>query len=319
MLPNRAEIEQATRLIRPVVPPTPHYSWPLLNRRVGAEVWVKHENHSPVGAFKLRGGLVYMDMLARTRPEVTGVVTATRGNHGQSIALAARRHGIRAVIVVPEGNGAEKNAAMAALGGELVVHGEDFQASVDHARALAARDGLLMVPSFAPELVTGVATYGLEFLAACPDLETVYVPIGLGSGICAVAAARAALGHSTRLVGVVSAHAPAYALSFESGVPTDHAVSTVLADGMACRTPVPEALAIIRAEVDRIVQVTDAEVAAAMRAFYTDTHNLVEGAGAAALAALMQERARQAGRTVGIVATGGNVDAALFLDVLRAA
>lgn len=319
MLPTREEIEAAARLIRPVVPPTPQYRWPLLCQRTGAEVWVKHENHTPVGAFKLRGGLTYLEKLVRERPGIAGVVTATRGNHGQSIALAARRHGLRAVIVVPDGNSVEKNAAMRALGGELVVHGADFQEALEHARTLAAGDDLFMLPSFAPELVCGVATYGLEFLAACPDLEEIYVPIGLGSGICAMAAARAALGHPARLVGVVSAHAPAYALSFASGHATDHAVSTRLADGMACRTPVPEALEIIRREADRIVQVSDDEVAVAMRTFYTDTHNLVEGAGAAALAALMQEAQRQRGRRVGIVATGGNVDAGLFAEVLRAA
>jgi threonine dehydratase len=318
-LPDRAALEAATALIRPVVPPTPQYAWPLLARRTGARVWVKHENHTPTGAFKIRGGLVYMDRLKRTRPEVTGVVAATRGNHGQSVALAARRHGLTATIVVPHGNSLEKNAAMEAFGAELIVHGDDFQESLEYAMTLAEARGLHALPSFDLALVEGVGTYGLEFLSAVPDLETVYVPIGLGSGICGMAAARRALGHKAEIVGVVSSHAPAYALSVEAGRPVDHAVTTKIADGMACRTPVPAALDIIRAEVARIVRVDDAEVRAAMRAFYTDTHNLAEGAGAAGLAALMQEADRQIGRPVGVVLCGSNVDAAVFREVLAEA
>lgn len=315
-LPDRAALEAAARLIHPVVPPTPQYAWPLLARRTGAEVWVKHENHTPTGAFKIRGGLVYMDRLKRSRPEVTGVVAATRGNHGQSVALAARRHGLTSTIVVPHGNSVEKNAAMEAFGAELIVHGEDFQESLEFAIRLAQDRGLHALPSFDMALVEGVGTYSLEFLTAVPDLGTVYVPIGLGSGICGMIAAREVLGLKTEIVGVVSAHAPAYALSVEAGRPVDHAVTTKIADGMACRTPVPAALDIIRRHVARVVRVTDDEVRAAMRAFFTDTHNVAEGAGAAGLAALMQERDRQQGRRVGVVLCGGNVDAAVFREVL---
>lgn len=316
-LPSLDELEEVAGLIRPVLPPTPQIRWPLLCQRTGAEVWVKHENHLPVGAFKVRGGLAYIDDLVRNQPDCPGIVTATRGNHGQSLAFACARHALPCVIVVPHGNSPEKNAAMAALGAELVVHGEDFQDAVEHLDSLVAARGLTRVPSFDPLLVRGVGTYALEFLRARPDLDTVYVPIGLGSGICGMIAAREALGLATEIVGVVSAHAPCYALSFAQGHPVaTNQAATRLADGMACRTPVAEAVAIINAHVDRVVQVTDDEVAAAMRAFFTDTHNVAEGAGAAGLAAMMQERERQPGRQVGLVMTGGNVDAAVFAEVL---
>lgn len=316
-LPSLGELEDATDLIRPVLPPTPQIRWPLLCQRTGADVWVKHENHLPVGAFKVRGGLVYIDDLKRRQPGSAGIVSATRGNHGQSLAFACARHGLSCTIVVPHGNSREKNAAMAALGAELVEHGEDFQDAADHLDALVAERGLERVPSFHPLLVRGVGTYGLEFLRAQPDLDTVYVPIGLGSGICGMIAAREALGLKTEIVGVVSAHAPCYALSFAQGHPVaTNRAATRLADGMACRTPVAESVAIVNAHAARIVQVTDDEIAEAMRAFLTDTHNVAEGAGAAGLAALMQERGRQRGRKTGVVITGGNVDAAAFADVL---
>jgi threonine dehydratase len=318
-LPSLSEIEAAAALVHAVMPPTPQYAWPLLSARVGTEVWLKHENHTPTGAFKVRGGICFMDDLRRTRPDVPGIVSATRGNHGQSLGLAARAAGLRCVIVVPHGNSREKNAAMRALGVELIEHGDDFQEASEHAAAIATQLGLLRVPSFHPTLVRGVATYSLEFLRAVPDLDVVYVPIGLGSGICGMAAARDALGLKTRIVGVVSTEAPAYALSFEAGRPVDHAVTTRIADGMACRAADPAALAIIREKVERIVLVSDDAVEDAMRALFADTHNVAEGAGAASLAAILQESESLRGRKVGAVLCGGNVDTDVFAQVLGGA
>jgi threonine dehydratase len=322
LLPTLADIESAAALVRQVMPPTPQIAWPLLAQRLGTEVWVKHENHTPTGAFKVRGGLVYLDGLARREPACAGIVSATRGNHGQSLAFAARRHGIGATIVVPHGNSREKNAAMQAFGATLVEHGEDFQAATEHAAALAAREGLHRVPSFHADLVRGVATAWLEFFQAVPQLDVVFVPIGLGSGLCAAIAARAALGRRMRLVGVVSAHARAYALSLAQGQPVESPVSTQLADGMACRVPDPTALTVMAGQLDGVVEVTDAEVAQAMKALYLDTHNVAEGAGAASLAAALQ-RARTnpgeiAGRCVGLTLCGGNVDHEVFAQVLGA-
>jgi threonine dehydratase len=316
-LPGLDELEAAAALIREAVPPTPQIAWPLLSARAGATVWLKHENHTPVGAFKVRGGLVYLDALRRDRPDVRGVVTATRGNHGQSIAFAARRHGLRAVVVVPDGNNPEKNAAMRALGAELVEHGADFQDAAEHAGRLAEAEGLFRLPSFDPLLVRGVGTYALELLRAVPGLERIYVPIGLGSGICGVLAARAALGLGLEVVGVVSSAAPAYARAFASGVPGSVPAATALADGVAVRTPDPLALRWIREGVARIVEVSDAEVASAMAALFRDTHNAAEGAGALGLAGLLRERDRNRGRSVATVLSGANVDASTFAEVLR--
>ena len=331
VLPSLAELEAAAALVHAAMPPTPQYRWPLVERRTGVETWVKHENHTPAGAFKVRGGIVYFDALARQEPPVGGVVTATRGNHGQSVGLAARRHGIPAIVVVPHGNSREKNAAMRAQGVELVEAGDDFQASIEVADAIARERGWHRLPSFHRLLVAGVASYALELFrgvaAAGSALDTVYVPIGMGSGACAVLAARDALGLDTAVVGVVSAHAPAYGRSLASGRLESHPVTTRLADGMACRTPVAEALAGLagdaaagRRGLDRVVEVTDAEVAAAMRALWVDTHNAAEGAGAAAMAALLQEREREpalvAGRRAAVVLCGGNVDGEVLAAVL---
>ena len=305
----------ARRIVSSVFAPTPQQTWPLLDRRLGATVWVKHENHTPVGAFKLRGGLTYFDALVRREPQCRGVVSATRGNHGQSVGFAARRHGLSATIVVPHGNSVEKNAAMRALGVELVEHGDDFQAAREHAATLADRHGLHSVPSYHDDLVRGVATYWIEFFEAVqPDV--VFVPIGQGSGICACAAARAHTGARTSIVGVVSAHATAAMDSFRSGRLVEAPVATWLADGMACRLPDAQALEVMRREVDDVIAVSDDEVAAAMRALFADTHNVAEGAGAASLAGALQQRTRWAGRTVGVALTGGNVDSAVFAKVL---
>ena len=309
----------AMRVVRAAMPPTPQHRWPLLDRRVGAQVWVKHENHTAIGAFKLRGGLVYFDALRRREPGLRGVITATRGNHGQSIGYAAQRHGVQATIVVPHGNSVEKNAAMRALGVELIEHGDDFQAAREHAQRLADEHGLHMVPSFHDDLVRGVATCWVEFFESfAPGYapEVVYVPIGQGSGICACAAARAHVGASTRIIGVVSAHATAYQQSFHAGRAIEAPVTTQLADGMACRVPDAQALAIIRREVDDVIAVTDAQVADAMRELFADTPNVAEGAGAAALAGALLQRERLQGRRIGVALTGGNVDSAVFAQVL---
>lgn len=311
-----SELEDAAALVGRTVPPTPQYAWPLLAQRLGVDVVVKHENHTPTGAFKIRGGLVYCDDLARSGDRPAGLISATRGNHGQSLGLAGQQAGLPVTILVPHGNSVEKNAAMRGLGVELIEHGADFEDARGEADRLAQQRGLRFVPSFHPWLVRGVATYALELLRAEPDLDTVYVPIGMGSGICGLIQTRDLLGLKTKIVGVVAANAPAYALSFAAGtvVTTDSAVT--FADGMACRAPDPNALAIIRKGADRVVQVSEDAVAAAMRVYYADTHNLAEGAGAAPLAALMQERAAMAGRRVGVILCGANVDQPVFAEVL---
>jgi threonine dehydratase len=312
-----SRLEEAAALVHGLMPPTPQYCWPLLGSRVGAEVWVKHENHTPIGAFKLRGGLVYLSHLKQAEPRCAGIISATRGNHGQSLALAARHVGLPAVIVVPFGNSREKNAAMRAFGAELVEHGSDFQEAAEFAERLAEERRLHFVRSYHPLLVTGVATYALELFRAVAELDTVYVPIGMGSGISGVIAVRDALGLKTKIVGVVAEGAPAYALSFAAGKPVSTNAAETMADGVACRTPDPLAFATIRRGAERIVTVSDSEIRAAIRALYTDTHNLAEGAGAAALAALLQERPRVAGKRVAIILSGGNIDRALFAEVLR--
>jgi threonine dehydratase len=313
-----AALDSAARLVHGVLPPTPQLFWPLLSARIGTEVSVKHENHLPTGAFKVRGGLVYLDQLRRAEPGLAGVVTATRGNHGQSLGFAARRAGLRAVVVVPHGNSRDKNAAMQALGVELIEHGTDYQAAREHAGILATELGLHLMPIWHPTLVQGVATYGLEWLRAVPQLHTVYVPIGMGSGICGMVAARNALGAPTRIIGVVAEGAPAYALSFarREVQPTERA--DTIADGIATRVPDPDALSTMLTGVDRIVTVADTEIRQAMRWYFTDTHNVAEGAGAAPLAALWRERERYQGKKVGVVLTGGNVDRAVYVEVLSA-
>ncbi len=313
-----AELESAAALVHGVMPPTPQYSWPLLNARAGFELWVKHENHSPIGAFKVRGGLLLLDALRR-QAGFRGVISATRGNHGQSLAFASARAGVRCVILVPHGNSREKNAAMRALGAELIEHGRDFDEARVRAGELAAGEGLEFIGPFRRELVAGVASYALELLRGAPLLDAVYVPIGCGSGICGLINARDALGVSTRIIGVVSSNANAYALSFAERRPIETKSADTVADGMAVRVPVPEALEVIYAGAERIVEVTDAEVEAAMRHFFADTHNVVEGAGAAPLAAALQERDRWRGKRVGLIASGGNVDRPLYQRILGAA
>jgi threonine dehydratase len=312
-------LEDAARLVHRAFPPTPQFAWPLLAARAGCEVWVKHENHTPTGAFKVRGGLVYMDRLRRERPEVPGVVSATRGNHGQSLAYAGARAGVAVTILVPHGNSTEKNAAMRAQGARLIEHGRDFDEARVEARRLAGSEGLEFAPSFAPDLVLGVATYALELFRGAPPLDALYVPIGLGSGICGCILARDLLGLPTEIIGVQSTEAPSYLRSLEAGHVVELNSANTRADGMATRVPDPVALEIIRKGAARIVTVTDAEVAAAIRAYWQDTHNLAEGAGAAPLAALLQERGRWQGKRVATILCGGNIDLDLFRSWVLAA
>ena len=302
----------ALKEVHRTFPGTPQYAWPLLAERVGAEVWVKHENHTPTGAFKVRGGLIHVERVARGGLAPKGLVSATRGNHGQSIAYAGRRFGVPVTIVVPHGNSAEKNAAMRALGARLIEHGADFDLARIEAARLAEERNLRFAPSFHPDLVLGVATWALELFRATPPLDTLYVPIGLGSGICGAILTRDLLGLKTEIVGVQSVHAPAYARSIAEGRPVHLDSADTMADGLAVRIPDPDALAVIARGASRVVTVTDEEVSAAIRAYWSDTHNLAEGAGAAPLAALMKERGFQAGRRMGIVLCGGNIDLELF-------
>lgn len=310
------DIEQAAARVYQVMPATAQYAWPLLAERLGCKVWVKHENHTPTGAFKVRGGITFMHWLKHAHPDVKGVVSATRGNHGQSVALAASASGLRALIVVPEGNSPEKNTAMRGFGGEVVEYGRDFDEAREEAARLSQVHGLYLVPPFHTELVKGVATYALELFRAAPDMHTVYVPIGCGSGICGVIAARDALGLNTRVVGVVSTEAAGAKLSFEAGALCETASATTFADGLAVRKPVAEAFAVYAAGAERIVSVGDAQICDAMRIYYSDTHNLAEGAGAAPLAALIQERETMQGRKVGVILSGGNVDRSVYARVI---
>lgn len=316
---SNEEVESARTVVYETVSPTPQYAWPLLRDRLGLTVWVKHENHTPMGAFKVRGGLTYFDALMRRTPGLAGVISATRGNHGQSVGWAARRYGLAATIVVPHGNSAEKNAAMRTLGVTLLEHGDEFQSAREHAVALAAERGLHMVPSYHRELVRGVMTYWLEFFESFPrgqEPDIVYIPIGMGSGFCAAAAARAFTGARSGLVGVVSAHATTYLDSFRAGRVVASPVATRLADGIACRIADDEALQVVLSEAEDVVAVTDDEVAEAMRVLFADTHNVAEGAGAAALAAAVQQQECLRGRSVGVPLTGGNVDTEVFAQVL---
>ncbi len=309
-------IEQSAQIIYREFQATPQYRWGLLEQLLGTRCWVKHENHTPVGAFKIRGGLTYFAALAQRGELPKEVISATRGNHGQSIGWAARAHGVACTIVVPHGNSVEKNAAMRALGVNLIEHGAEFQDAREHAMALAQARGAHMVPSFHWDLVRGVSTYWWELFKAAPELDVVYVPIGMGSGCVSAITAKRAMGLRTKIVGVVSTHATSYALSLAAGRVIPSPVTTVLADGMACRQADESALAAMQGELDHIVQVTDEEVATAMRQIYQATHNVAEGAGAASFAAAMQERGLLNDQTVGITLCGGNVDAAVFSKVL---
>jgi threonine dehydratase len=314
---SRADLDAASALVHRTLPPTPTYRWPLLAEAVGADVWVKHENHLPVGAFKVRGGLVYLDRLRRRRPEVAGLVAATTGNHGQSLAFAGRAAGVPVRIVVPHGNSPDKNAAMRSLDAEVIEHGHDYQAAREHAAGLAAADpGLEIVPAFHPDLVLGVATYALELFESVPDIDTVYVPVGMGSGACGLIGVRDLLGLGTKIVGVVAERADATAQSFMTG----HAISTDAADtfvdGVATRTPDINAIRLLIAGASRIVTISEDAVADAMRLHMQTTHNMPEPAGALALAAVLHERAAVRGTRVAVIQTGGNIDARTLATVL---
>ncbi|MFI4929459.1 MAG: threonine dehydratase [Burkholderiales bacterium] len=310
------DLRAAAAAVHVHVTPTPQHPWPLLRERCGMQLWVKHENHTPTGAFKVRGGIVYFDRLLAGGARPSGVISATRGNHGQSIALAARQHGLPVTIVVPHGNSREKNAAMRALGATLIEHGEDFQSAREYAQGLATQHGWHMVPAFHADLVAGVASYALELFDAVPKLDAVVVPIGMGSGACGVIAARDALGLDTEVIGVVSDGAPAYALSLAAGRVITHEVTTELADGMACRSPDETALHILKRGLSQVASVSDADIAAAMRTLFECTHQVAEGAGAAALAAAMT-LPRLRGRRVAVILSGGNVDRDVYARVLQ--
>ncbi|MCW2308078.1 threonine dehydratase [Rhodobium gokarnense] len=313
---TQSQLDAARDVVYQAMAPTPAYRWPLLAEAAGTTVVVKHENMTPIGAFKVRGGLVYVDRLKRERPHVKGIVSATRGNHGQSLAYASGRAGVACTIVVPEGNSKEKNAAMRAFGADVVEHGADFDAAIPKAMELAEELGYEMVPSFAADLVAGVATYSHELLTAAPDLDVVFVPIGLGSGICGMVQARNLLGHKTEIVGVVSDRADAYAQSFEAGERRTTETANTFADGVAVRTPSPEAFAIIKDGVARVARVSDEQVADAMRLYFAATHTVAEGAGAVPLAAVMAEKETLKGKTVGVVLSGQNLDSDLYAKVL---
>lgn len=311
-----AELARAHDTITRVMPPMPQYCWPSLCQHVGCEVWVKHENHTPIGAFKVRGGLVLLDEMHRAGRLPARIVTATRGNHGQSIPFAARRFGVPVTVLVPHGNSVEKNEAMLGWGAELVEFGRDFEEARVEAGHRAAAEGAFAVPSFHPALVCGVATYALELFRAVPDLDTVYVPVGMGSGICGTIRTRDLLRLKTEIVGVVAAGAPAMARSVAAGRVVATASADTFADGVACRAPARDAFEIVRRGAARVLEVGDDEIARAMRILYRSTHNIAEGAGAAAFAALRQEADRQAGRRVAVILSGGNVDADILRSVL---
>ncbi len=312
-----AELDAARAIVYRHMNATPAYEWPLLSNRAGCEVWVKHENHTPVGAFKVRGGLVYLTGLKAMQPDLQGVISATRGNHGQSLAFAARRVGLKVTIVVPHGNSPEKNAAMEALGAELIVHGEDFQEALEYVQVLATERNLHVIGPFEAPLMRGVASYALEFFEQVAKLDVVYVPIGMGSGICGLITVRDALGLKTEIVGVVAEGAPAYALSFEAGEPINTDTAETVADGVACRVPNAQAFEIIKNGAARIVRVSEGEILAAIAHYFTDTHNLAEGAAATPLAGLLQEREAQAGKRVGLILSGGNVDRTILQQAFK--
>ncbi|HEY2118449.1 MAG TPA: threonine dehydratase [Candidatus Acidoferrum sp.] len=315
-LPTIDEVRAAAESVYRLMQPTPQYRWPLLCQRLGTEVWVKHENHTPIGAFKARTAIVYAEELLKREPNTHGLIAATRGNHGQSVALAAQRKKLDCVIVVPHGNSASKNAAMRAQGARLVEYGEDFQSSLEHAHKLAAVSGYHLVPPYHRDILLGVATYWLELFIAVPEIDVAYVPVGMGSGICSAAAVRNGLGLHTKLVGVVSDHAPTYALSLAQRQIVESPAQAVLADGLSCRRGNESALQVMLDNVDHIIRVTDTEVASAMRIFFTDTHNVVEGAGAASLSAALKEVHELSGKRVAVIATGGNVDSDVFARIL---
>jgi len=315
MLFSEEELNVATDVVRRWVPPTPQYVWPLLAGEFNAQVWVKHENHTPTGAFKVRGGLVYADRLCATRPTVTGIVSATRGNHGQSLAFAGRAHGLSVTIVVPEGNSPDKNAAMRAFGAELIVHGHDFQAAREDASEIGFERGLETVPSYHPDLVLGVATYARELFDAAGELDGVYVPVGMGSGICGLIGVRDLLGLETEIVGVVAERAPATLLSVQAGRPISTDSADTFVDGVATRVPDPDAIAVMLSGAARIISVSEEATAKAMRVLFTATHNVAEPAGALALAGLIAERDAVIGRRVAVIQTGGNVDTDRLVEV----
>jgi threonine dehydratase len=316
---DTTELEQWAEFVRRSIPPTPQYVYPKLSRRAGCTVWVKHENHTPTGAFKVRGGLVYLERLRQALPNTPGVITATRGNHGQSIAFAAARSGVPATIYVPRANSPDQNSAIAAFGAQVVEFGRDFDEAKHEAFRVAAAEGLHFVPSFHRNLVIGVASYALELFRAAGPLDVVYVGVGMGSGIAGLIAVRDTLGLRTEIVGVSAANAPATALSFAAGRPVATPCARTFADGLATREPQADAVSAICRGAARIVQVSEDAIAEAIRIYFDDAHQAVEGAGAASLAAMLQERRLLANKSVAVVLSGGNIERKRFLEVLGGA
>ena len=316
---TREALDAAVALVGQVVPPTPQYRWPRLCEALGTEMWLKHEDQTPTGAFKVRGGVVYVDDVRRRREAgeaVAGIASATRGNHGQSLALSGTRLGVPVLVGVPECNSADQNRAIEAHGAELLVAGADFEETRAQVAREAERRGYELVPAFHPLLVAGVATYWLEFFTVRPDLDVVYVAIGMGSGICAAIGVRDLLGLDTEVVGVVTEGAPTWALSLEAGevVPTDAA--RTWCDGVATRNPPPEAFDVVRRGAARVLRVSDEQAADACRLLFDTTHHVAEGAAGVVLAGAWQERDRLRGREVGAVLCGANVDRDVFREVL---
>ncbi len=297
--------------------PTPLIGHPLLSEWLGFPAWVKHENHNPTGSFKIRGGFNLVSHLSESEKS-RGVITATRGNHGQSVALACRTYGVRCVIAVPEGNNPEKNEAMKAFGSELLVHGRDFDEARERVEQIQAEQRLRYIHSAnEPLLVEGVGTYALEILEELPDVDCILVPVGGGSGISGVLTAVRAAAPKVQVIGVQAANAPSIYLSWKKGekVTTDSA--DTMADGLATRVPFEMTFDIIHRYVDEVVTVTEEELMEAVFRIFQTTHNVAEGAGAATTAAAFKLRSRLAGKKVALVLSGGNITASLFQQVLE--
>jgi len=305
---NLMELEQAATDIYQVTPATPQYNWPLLAKTTGCDVWVKHENHTPTAAFKVRGGIHLLNQLMKANNKPKGIISATRGNNGQSLSYASKRAGLPLTIVVPECNNIDQNNAIQGFGADLVVHGKDFEAARKHSLILQQELGYQAIAPFEKSLIVGVASYAIELFSAIKDLDTVYVPIGMGSGICGLIKTRDLLNLKTKIVGVVAEGAPTFALSFAAGkvVNTDYA--NTIADGVATSAPIEEAFEIIKKGASRVITVNDLEIAKAMYQYYQTTHNLSEGAGAVPLAGLMKEKQQMKGKKVGLILSGGNID-----------
>ncbi|MEM7100193.1 MAG: threonine dehydratase [Pseudomonadota bacterium] len=310
------QLQAAQSIVYRHMQPTATFNWPGLSNVLGAQLWLKHENHTPIGAFKVRGGLVFAENLAHSGFDGE-LVTATRGNHGQSIPYGACRIGLDVTVYVPHGNSREKNAAMRHWGANLVEFGRDFDEARLEAARVAQERGAMLVPSFDERLVQGVATYGAELFDGVDGLDRIYVPIGMGSGACSLIWLRDLLGLPTEIFGVVSSRADAMARSIEAGTIVETEDAKTFADGMATRVPHPQAFDIMAAGLAGVVRVSDEEIAQAIRLIFEHTHNVAEGAGAAAVAAALQQKDALSGKRVAAILTGGNIDREWFAQILN--